>query len=574
MAEVGEVVYKSRVDTSGIDKDIRNIEGKLKSADEPTKKWKNSLSSLGSVGKKAIQGIGTAFLGLTSAAGAGLAAVAKMGIEYNSQMQSYQTAFATMLGDAEKAQQLTDNLRDLAAATPLAMTDLADASQILLAFGSSAEEIPDQLKRLGDVALGDAEALGTMATAFGRVQSNGYASLEEINMMIDQGFNPLQIIAEQTGETMAEVRDRVSEGGVSFEELSNALQIATDEGGQFFNAMENQSQTFEGQISTLKDNVGMMTGEMTAQLFDNLANNALPMINGWVDQVSQAVQTGGVEGGVNAMGVVLTEALTALLNSAPSVVNTAMSLVGSFLQGIRDMAPEIMDGAVSTIWTLIDGFIDMVPDIISTAGTLISSLISGIADHFPQILQSGIQLVKNLISGLFQALPEILSAVGQLAISMVQAFFDTNWIEVGRDIIRGIVNGIGSLGSMIKNKLTSFAKSAWNGIKSFFGISSPSKLMRDTVGKPIVQGMEVGMDDETDEAVRTARRSSSAIVSALTADVNYNMPDISSYTQRLSAGPTAFVGGTTIIVPVVLDGREIARASAWWTGEQLSWEEM
>lgn len=538
------------------------------------KKIGDAAKSVGSVGLKAIKGIGTGFIGLISAAGAGVVAVGKMGIEYNAQMQSYQTAFATMLGDAEKAQQLTDNLKNLAASTPLAMTDLADASQILLAFGSSAEEIPDQLKRLGDVALGDAEALGTMATAFGRVQSNGYASLEEINMMIDQGFNPLQIIAEQTGETMAEVRDRVSEGGVSFEELSNALQIATDEGGQFFNAMENQSQTFDGQISTLKDNVAMMTGEMTAQLFDNLANNALPMINGWVDQVSQAVETGGVEGGVNAMGVVLTEALTALLSAAPSVVDTAISLVGSFLQGIRDMGPEITDGAVSVIMVLIDGFVDMVPDIISTAGTLISSLISGIADHFPQILQSGIQLVKNLISGLFQALPEILSAVGQLAISMVQAFFDTDWIEVGRDIIRGIVDGIGSLGSMIKNKLTSLAKSAWNGIKSFFGISSPSKLMRDTVGKPIVQGMEVGMDDETDEAVRTARRSSSAIVSALTADVNYNMPDISSYTQRLSAGLTASVGGTTITVPVVLDGREIARASAWWTGEQLSWEEM
>lgn len=89
-----------------------------------------------------------------------------------------------MLGDADKAAELTEKLQSMAAATPLAMTDLADASQVLLAFGASAEQLPDTLKRLGDVSQGSAEKLGTMATAFGRIQSNGYASLEEINMMI------------------------------------------------------------------------------------------------------------------------------------------------------------------------------------------------------------------------------------------------------------------------------------------------------------------------------------------------------------------------------------------------------
>ena len=221
MADVGEVRYKAVVDNSGIDTEIKKTEKGLGGLDDPIKKTSSKFSGLGKVGVTALKGIGTAFVGLASAAGAGVAAVAKMGIEYNAQMQSYQTAFTTMLGSAEKAQKLTDDLKEMAAATPLAMTDLADASQILLAFGSSAEELPDQLKRLGDVAQGDAQALGTMATAFGRIQSNGYASLEEINMMIDQGFNPLNIIAEQTGETMAEVRDRVSAGEVSFEELSN-----------------------------------------------------------------------------------------------------------------------------------------------------------------------------------------------------------------------------------------------------------------------------------------------------------------------------------------------------------------
>lgn len=600
MADVGEVRYRVSVDTSGINDDIKKTEQQLKKSGDIGKesfekignetkkvgseaekasgkfgKMKTTLSTVGSVGVKALKGIGTAFISLTSAAAGGIAAVSKMGIEYNAQMQSYQTAFATMLGDAEKAQALTNELKDMAAATPLAMTDLADASKILLAFGSSAEELPNQLKRLGDVAQGDAEALGTMATAFGRVQSNGYASLEEINMMIDQGFNPLQIIAEQTGETMAEVRDRVSEGGVSFEELSNALQIATDQGGQFFNAMENQSQTFEGQISTLKDNVAAMTGEMTAGLFDSLANNALPMINGWVDQVTQAVQTGGVEGGVGAMGVILTEALTALLNGIPNVIETANTLIGSFLQTVSDNSPQITESAINVVLTLLRGFVSQIPNIISTATTLISNLIQGIANHFPEIMQLAIELVGNLISGLISSLPELIGSVGELAEAIIDGFLSIDWLDVGKSIINGIIKGIGSLGGALVDTVVGWGKKAWGGIKSFFGISSPSKLMRDTIGKPIIQGIETGVDQESPKAVKKAVDTSSAMVSAMTADVNYKIPNISSYAKSLTANFGGnYHANTAIIVPLYMDSREVARATAWYTGEQLSWEEM
>ena len=397
MADVGEVRYKAVVDNSGIDTEIKKTEKCLGGLDDPIKKTSSKFSGLGKVGVTALKGIGTAFVGLASAAGAGVAAVAKMGIEYNAQMQSYQTAFTTMLGSAEKAQKLTDDLKEMAAATPLAMTDLADASQILLAFGSSAEELPDQLKRLGDVAQGDAQALGTMATAFGRIQSNGYASLEEINMMIDQGFNPLNIIAEQTGETMAEVRDRVSAGEVSFEELSNALQIATDEGGQFFNAMQNQSETFEGQMSTLEDNLSALAGALTEDLFGSLAENTLPQVNTWVDELMTAAEEGGVEGAIEASGSILTEMITSLLNGAPQVIETATSLVQSFLGSVRENGPEIMEGAIGVVMNLIEGFIDSIPELIDSAAVLIAAFLSGI--DLGQVLEMGIRLVFAIVEG-------------------------------------------------------------------------------------------------------------------------------------------------------------------------------
>lgn len=574
MADVGEVRYKAVVDNSGIDTEIKKTEKGLGGLDDPIKKTSSKFSGLGKVGVTALKGIGTAFVGLASAAGAGVAAVAKMGIEYNAQMQSYQTAFTTMLGSAEKAQKLTDDLKEMAAATPLAMTDLADASQILLAFGSSAEELPDQLKRLGDVAQGDAQALGTMATAFGRIQSNGYASLEEINMMIDQGFNPLNIIAEQTGETMAEVRDRVSAGEVSFEELSNALQIATDEGGQFFNAMQNQSETFEGQMSTLEDNLSALAGTLTEDLFGSLAENTLPQVNAWVDELMTAAEEGGVEGAVEASGSILTEMITSLLNGAPQMIETATSLVQSFLGSIRDNGPEVVDGAIGVVMSLISGFIECLPDLIDTAATLVASLLAGIGDHLPEILEMGVRLVAAIIEGLITAIPRLVVGALDLISSIITAFGDVDWLQLGVNIVVGIIDGIKSRASSLMDSIRHMAANALEAAKDFFGIHSPSRVMREQVGHPIAEGMAEGMEDAP--GIDTASKElSKRALSSLTANVNYNIPDVASYAKSLSAEFTpSYRASTAITVPLYMDGREVARATAWWTGEQLSWEEM
>ena len=573
MPDVGEVRYKAVVDNSGIDEEIKKTEKSIKKLDEPVKKTSGKFSSLGKIGKKALKGIGAAFIGLTSAAGAGIAAVAKMGIEYNAQMQSYQTAFTTMLGDAEKAADLTDKLKTLAAHTPLAMTDLADASKTLLAFGSSAEKLPDQLKRLGDVAQGNAQALGTMATAFGRVQSNGYASLEEINMMIDQGFNPLQIIADKTGESMAEVRKRVSAGNVSFEELNDALITATESGGQFYNAMENQSKTFEGQMSTLKDNVSALTGTLTEDLFGSLAQDALPKVNEWVDELTTAAQEGGVEGAIEAAGVVLTEAITELLNGAPKFVDTAVKLVEAFLGSVKDNGPEIMDGALNVIMTLIDGFISMLPDIIETAAVLIEGLVEGIGSRLPQIIETAIRLVVALVNGLLRAAPRLAVATLELVHDILHSFDNVDWGQVGKDVVHGIGNGLMGAASYLYDKARSLARNALNSLKRAFDSHSPSKEAKK-IGVTVPQGLEQAFDEDT-LAEDAARDLGSRAIAGLTADVNYNIPDVSEYAKDLTSGFSgSYKAGAEITVPLYLDGREVARASAWWTGEQLSWEEM
>lgn len=201
-----------------------------------------------------------------------LGKVVQSGVDYNASMESYLTNFKVMLGNEELAAAKISELRKMAASTPFALSDLTEGTQTLLQFGIAADDTTDVLKQLGDISLGNADKLQTLVRAYGKMSSAQKVTLENVNMMIDAGFNPLNQICEATGESMSDLYKRISDGRVSFEELQYAVQAATSEGGQFYNGMLEASQTFSGRMSTLKDNVAALTGELTSGLFAALGD--------------------------------------------------------------------------------------------------------------------------------------------------------------------------------------------------------------------------------------------------------------------------------------------------------------
>ncbi len=201
-----------------------------------------------------------------------LGKMVQSGVDYNASMESYLTNFKVMLGNEELAAAKLSELRKMAASTPFALSDLTEGTQILLQFGIAADDTTDVLKQLGDISLGNADKLQTLVRAYGKMSSAKKVTLENVNMMIDAGFNPLNQICEATGESMSDLYKRISDGRVSFEELQYAVQAATSEGGQFYNGMLEASQTFSGRMSTLKDNVAALTGELTSGLFAALGD--------------------------------------------------------------------------------------------------------------------------------------------------------------------------------------------------------------------------------------------------------------------------------------------------------------
>lgn len=201
-----------------------------------------------------------------------LGKVVQSGVDYNASMESYLTNFKVMLGNEELAAAKISELRKMAASTPFALSDLTEGTQTLLQFGIAADDTTDVLKQLGDISLGNADKLQTLVRAYGKMSSAKKVTLENVNMMIDAGFNPLNQIFDATGESMSDLYKRISDGRVSFEELQYAVQAATSEGGQFYNGMLEASQTFSGRMSTLKDNVAALTGELTSGLFAALGD--------------------------------------------------------------------------------------------------------------------------------------------------------------------------------------------------------------------------------------------------------------------------------------------------------------
>ena len=322
------------------------------------KKLSSAGKSLQSAGKKITMAT-TAFAG-----------IAAIGVKYNATMETYATSFEVMTGSAEKAAEVVDELKDIAASTPFEMPELAETTQLLMNYGFTADDALDKMQMLGDISQGSAEKMNRIATAYGQMSSAGKVSLEDVKQMIEAGFNPLQEISESTGESMESLYDRISAGTISVDEITASMQRSTSEGGRYFQSMEKQSLTFSGQMSTLKDNVQGLLGNVTSGIFEKLAQDVLPKINEVLTTVNTAFEEGGFQGVLDAIGE---------MSPALDGVITKIQSFSTFLQNLG-ISPAAFAGIVAAIGPAITVVGTLVRGIggISTAISGISTAVSGL----------------------------------------------------------------------------------------------------------------------------------------------------------------------------------------------------
>lgn len=443
----GEISYKVSVDGKEAEKTINSLS---KSADGLSSKFT-------SFGTKMTVGVT-----------APLTALATAGVKYNATMESYLANLTTLLGgNQQEAQKLLDTLKEMANTTPYEATDLVKATQKMMAFGISAEDSLKYLNMLGDIAMGDANKMDSLTLAFSQISASGKASMEDINQMIDQGFNPLTIIAQKTGETMGELRDRVSAGGVSFEEIAGAFETATSKGGTFYQSMDKASQTTEGKISTIKDGFNTALGSMTESLlpFVTDAGEGLTKVADWFSNLDE-----------NGKRTVLTLAGIAVAIGPVSTAIGGLIKIGS---GIKTLVTTIKSWAsVTKIMTTVQAALNAVMAInpITLIIIAIVALIAIIAVLWTKCewFRDGVMAVINAIWSVIQSVAQFIMNIFTTVLNVVSSIFNAIWIVVQTvfsfiwTIVQNYVNFWITVWSTVFNVVSSVLTTIWNTIQSVF----------------------------------------------------------------------------------------------------------
>ena len=440
---------------------------------------------------------------------------AAMGVEF----EQVSAALATMTAQGVPTSQATTQL-----------------NQLFAELGKSGQQASENLMKA-------AEGTEYAGMSFQQMMDAGVPLNEVLNMMSDY--------AEANGKSLLDMFGSIEAGkaaltmaGENSEMFANNLEAMNESAGLTEEGFTTMLDTLQGKMGILQEsftNLGIAIYQGMQEPLKGLADVGIDAL----DQLMTAFNEGGMEGLIQAGSNIIANLLTGIAESLPTLaeqgINIAVTLLNAIIEqlptilnagvqailalvtGISEALPQLIPAALNAIMTfinsllsnlpqiisaglqlitaLVQGIVNSLPQVLQSANQAISSFVSGIASSLPQIIQSGFEIVTSLASGIISNLPAILSAVANLTTAMFQAFLQVDWISVGINIIQGIINGILSMGGALIGAMVDMAKSAFNSALSFFGIKSPSRLMRDRVGKYIPQGVAVGAEKEIPKSV-------------------------------------------------------------------------
>lgn len=426
------------LDSGGFDKGLSDAQKRVKAFSDNIKAGVQTAMKIGA----AVAAAGAAVGGY----------VLKTGIGYNQQMDDYTANMQTLLGGVDKAEAKIKELSDMAAKTPFELPTLVDATQTLLAFGVKADDSTGILKSLGDISLGNASKLETLTRAYGKMSSTGKVTLENVQMMIDAGFNPLNLIAERNHMTMESLYKAISDGKVPFEELTWAIQKATSEGGQYFNGMETASKTLTGRLSTLKENWSAFLALLTKPAYETLRDTVLPSAIDMVDKLTASFNESGLQGVLDTFS----EEVGKLGKSIASKITEYFD---------SDQAKTDLQNATGKIAKLLTGGNIVLSDVTSFITNILSKIDETFADDTVKanLANTGEQLIKGIMTfeaGKIKTIISGLSIIGDIALALLQGVSDYFNSENGQaasdfaSILGAIADGIGKAAISLPKLIT------------------------------------------------------------------------------------------------------------------------
>lgn len=385
--------------------------------------------------------------------GAGIGAVSQLG----AQAESTAVAFKILVGDEKKAGAMLKEISEFASRSPFGKMELARGAQQMLNFGVSTEKVLPLMEQLGNISGGNKERFASLSLVMGQVSSAGYLMGQDLYQFVNAGFNPLQELSEMTGKSISDLRDMMSKGQITAENVAQAIAHATGEGGKFHGMMEAKSQTLEGKLARLKGKA-IESAEKLAQSINTPLNEAVEQI------------------------IVIIPTITNGLQMVFSAIGACIKFVVKFKTELAILGGVVL--GIFTIWKVYNA---------ALAAYLVVSKLCQAATVIWTTVQWALNaaMTTNPIGFVITAVVALVAAIGYAWVKFAgfRAFLITMWDTIKQfgnilkdfliDRITDLVKGLGSVATslykLFKGDFKGAADSFSDGIKQISGYNAFKK---------------------------------------------------------------------------------------------------
>lgn len=503
-----------------LENELKNLPSeKVMVLSQSFEEWGSKLEKIG----QGLEGIGKKL----SVVSAGIIGLGASGVKFNAQLEQYQTAFTTLIGDSEKAAEAISKIQSDASLTPFSTESLIEANQYLISAGVEAEESEKMILALGDAIAatgGGSNELSRMAQNLQQIKNLGKASSVDIKQFANAGINIYGLLADTMGITTEKAKDM----DVTYEQLVDAFTKASSEGGKYFGAMAQQSETLNGSISSLKDQINQLLGELTAELMP-IIKNVLSYVRDFLKMLKEMSPE------QKAMITRIAEVI-ALLGPALTVIGNITSKIGGLATGIGALLKNEkvvtmfakLTASGSSLGSILKTIVSTVSNAVGWWGVLIGVLVTlyatneDIRNAFNNLVSTLIGLLKptlDLIVSVLQVLWALFQRLIEVVANLWKQFMNSSAGKKFIEIIKQIIEWVTKLVDWIIT-LISWLKKAFDWFLDLVGISNDfSDISTGTIVKPQRNG---GFTD----MVQSGGFASSGNTITLNANFNVNSNNI------------------------------------------------
>jgi len=486
-----------------------------------------------------------------------------MGMSANQYLESINlvgAAFASTMGDKagyDTAKQGMQAIADFASGTGKSVELLNEKYQLITKSASSYQSIADQfagiLPQTSADFLEQAQASGYLSNEYKKLTDVPVAEYQQaVTKMMTKGVDALGL----AGNTAAEAEKTMSgsfaamqsswqnlvaglaDGSADLEQLGNNLiesvfHVVENFAPKIAQYIESFSKLIQDAVPKLmqrllpliQQNLPKIISALM-QLIPQLINLGLQMITALLQGIAAALPTL-----IGEFPKMVAQIIQVIIQNLPLIIQAGIQILIAIVQGIVEALPQLIEmipqivetiitvltenlpllveAGITLLIAIINGIIEALPQLIAMTPTIIYKIVETLAANMPKIFQAGIQILTNLINGIGSMITSVAAKVGEVGTSIINKFQElpSKIFEVGSNLVKGLWEGIQSVKDWVLDKISGFGSSILDGIKGFFGIASPSKVMRDQVGVNLAKGIGVGFEEEIPDVQRQIQNS-------------------------------------------------------------------